>query len=210
MKAQNGHELGRASGRRAPGPTGDTVHMARTMRTILAVAALGVRGLALLLKQLERQAQEQQSQLTPPAAPQSEKTAVMVVDDITGDTLPEDQGQTVRFGLDGQDYEIDLSAERAAEFREAVRSTSTPAVASDQPRRGRPAALQPPRQLDRRPRSATRPRSGNGRGPTAMRCPTVVASHPRCSRPTQPAAEASRRSAGFRMIGRDGCAVSHG
>lgn len=45
----------------------------------------------------------------------------MVVHDISGDTLPENQGQTVRFGLDGQDYEIDLSAEHAAEFRDAVR-----------------------------------------------------------------------------------------
>ena len=92
------------------------------MRTIATVAALGIRGLALLLQQLERQAQEQDHpQQTTRAVPMAKKTVVMVVDDITGDTLPENQGQTVRFGLDGQDYEIDLSAEHAAEFRDAVR-----------------------------------------------------------------------------------------
>jgi hypothetical protein len=51
----------------------------------------------------------------------AKKAVVMVVDDISGDTLPEKQGQTVRFGLDGQDYEIDLSAEHAAGLRDAVR-----------------------------------------------------------------------------------------
>jgi hypothetical protein len=100
---------------------GDTVQMARTMRTLATVAALGIRGLGLLLQHLERQAQEQHAQQTTRAVPLATKTVVMVVDDITGDTLPENQGQTVRFGLDGQDYEIDLSAEHAAEFRDAVR-----------------------------------------------------------------------------------------
>ena len=52
----------------------------------------------------------------------AKKAVVRVVDDISGETLPEKQGQTVRFGLDGQDYEIDLSAEHAAEFRDAMRT----------------------------------------------------------------------------------------
>jgi hypothetical protein len=91
------------------------------MRTLATVAALAIRGLGLLLQQLERQAQEQHAQQTTRAIPLAKKTVVMVVDDLTGDTLPENQGQTVRFALDGQDYEIDLSAERAAEFRAAVR-----------------------------------------------------------------------------------------
>jgi hypothetical protein len=91
------------------------------MRTLATVAALAIRGLGLLLQQLERQAQEQHAQQTTRAIPLAKKTVVMVVDDLTGDTLPENQGQTVRFALDGQDYEIDLSAEHATEFRDAVR-----------------------------------------------------------------------------------------
>jgi hypothetical protein len=55
------------------------------------------------------------------AAPMAQKTVVVVVDDLTGETLPQEQGQTVRFGLDGQAYEIDLSPEHAEELRAAFR-----------------------------------------------------------------------------------------
>jgi hypothetical protein len=115
------------------------------MRTLLTVAALGFRGLALLLQQLERQAQEQHPPQAARAVPLARKTVVTVVDDITGDTLPERQGQTVRFGLDGQDYEIDLSAEHAAEFRGAVRRYihAGRRVGPAQPRRVRDRATAP-------------------------------------------------------------------
>lgn len=91
------------------------------MRTLADAAALGLRVLALLLQQLEKQASSPKSEQANRARPLAKKSVVMVVDDISGDTLPEKQGQTVRFGLDGQDYEIDLSAEHAAELRDAVR-----------------------------------------------------------------------------------------
>jgi hypothetical protein len=45
-------------------------------------------------------------------------TKVLVVDDLTGDELPEGQGQTVSFSLDGTSYEIDLSKDNADQLRE--------------------------------------------------------------------------------------------
>ena len=44
------------------------------------------------------------------------KIHVQLVDDLSG----EDAQETVRFALDGVDYEIDLSAGNAAELREAM------------------------------------------------------------------------------------------
>jgi nucleoid-associated protein Lsr2 len=52
--------------------------------------------------------------------PLAQKMLVVVVDDVSGETLAEDGGQTVSFGLDGQAYEIDLSDENAAQLRRAV------------------------------------------------------------------------------------------
>lgn len=51
----------------------------------------------------------------------AQKTRVIFVDDLSGDELPEGQGQTVTFGLDGTSYEIDLNREHADELREAVK-----------------------------------------------------------------------------------------
>ncbi|WP_222268676.1 histone-like nucleoid-structuring protein Lsr2 [Modestobacter marinus] len=45
------------------------------------------------------------------------KTSVVLVDDLDGET-PADT--TVSFGLDGKSYEIDLSDNNAAEFRDAL------------------------------------------------------------------------------------------
>lgn len=45
------------------------------------------------------------------------KIVYQIVDDIDGSTLEEGVGETVKFGLDGVDYEIDLSDEHAAELR---------------------------------------------------------------------------------------------
>ena len=45
------------------------------------------------------------------------KTSVVLIDDLDGET-PADT--TVRFGLDGKSYEIDLSDNNAAEFRDAL------------------------------------------------------------------------------------------
>lgn len=43
-----------------------------------------------------------------------------LVDDLDGTLLEDGQGETVRFGLDGKAYEIDLSAENAAVLQEAL------------------------------------------------------------------------------------------
>jgi hypothetical protein len=46
----------------------------------------------------------------------AQKVQVLLVDDVDGGTADE----TVQFGLDGSAYEIDLSAENAAAFRDAL------------------------------------------------------------------------------------------
>jgi hypothetical protein len=46
----------------------------------------------------------------------AQRTIVHLVDDVTG----EDADETVAFALDGQPYEIDLSADNAARLRDAL------------------------------------------------------------------------------------------
>jgi hypothetical protein len=46
----------------------------------------------------------------------AQRTIVHLVDDVTG----EDADETVAFALDGQPYEIDLSAENASRLRDAL------------------------------------------------------------------------------------------
>jgi nucleoid-associated protein Lsr2 len=46
----------------------------------------------------------------------AQKVVVSLVDDLAGGTAEE----TVAFGLDGRDYEIDLSSANASKLREAV------------------------------------------------------------------------------------------
>lgn len=48
------------------------------------------------------------------------KMLVQYVDDVDGSLLEEGVGETVRFGLDANDYEIDLSPEHARELRAAL------------------------------------------------------------------------------------------
>lgn len=43
-----------------------------------------------------------------------------LVDDLTGEPIPEGTGDTIRFGYDGTSYEIDLSAENAAQFHDLL------------------------------------------------------------------------------------------
>jgi hypothetical protein len=45
------------------------------------------------------------------------KTSVVLIDDLDGETTAD---TTVSFGLDGKSYEIDLSDDNAAEFRDAL------------------------------------------------------------------------------------------
>ncbi|MGH7961888.1 MAG: histone-like nucleoid-structuring protein Lsr2, partial [Candidatus Binatia bacterium] len=44
----------------------------------------------------------------------AQKVEVLLIDDISGEPADE----TVRFGLDGKDYEIDLTAKHALALRE--------------------------------------------------------------------------------------------
>ncbi|WP_028921475.1 histone-like nucleoid-structuring protein Lsr2 [Pseudonocardia acaciae] len=48
----------------------------------------------------------------------AQKVTVSLVDDLSGDKADE----TVQFGLDGKNYEIDLSSGNAGKLREALRS----------------------------------------------------------------------------------------
>ncbi|OFI39538.1 hypothetical protein BIU82_00200 [Arthrobacter sp. SW1] len=43
-----------------------------------------------------------------------------LVDDLTGETIPEGEGETLHFTYNGSNYEIDLSAENATEFHELL------------------------------------------------------------------------------------------
>jgi hypothetical protein len=49
------------------------------------------------------------------------KTIVHLVDDLDETVIENGNGQTVKFGVDGTDYEIDLTNEHAGELREAFR-----------------------------------------------------------------------------------------
>ena len=46
----------------------------------------------------------------------AKKTFVQLVDDLTGDSIEEGRGRTVRFAFDGAEYEIDLGNEQIEEF----------------------------------------------------------------------------------------------
>ena len=50
----------------------------------------------------------------------AQRTITRLVDDIDGTEIEGDAGQTVKFGLDGRDYEIDLSNENADGLRSAL------------------------------------------------------------------------------------------
>lgn len=46
------------------------------------------------------------------------KTRIILEDDLTGQVLEDGTGETISFGLDGQSFEIDLSAENAGKLRD--------------------------------------------------------------------------------------------
>lgn len=45
---------------------------------------------------------------------------VTLVDDLDGTDIPRGLGETVRFSIDGRNYEIDLSDDNAAALRKAL------------------------------------------------------------------------------------------
>ena len=66
----------------------------------------------------------------------AQKVQTLFVDDLDGS---EAEG-TVRFGLDGTDYEIDLNAKHAQELRDAWHAMWPPAAASAPAPGSQPAA----------------------------------------------------------------------
>ena len=48
------------------------------------------------------------------------KVVYQIIDDLDGSVLPDGLGETLKFGLDGVDYEIDLSNENAELLRESL------------------------------------------------------------------------------------------
>jgi hypothetical protein len=64
----------------------------------------------------------------------AQKVNVLLVDDLDGQSAA---SETVRFGLDGRDLELDLSAENAAEMRETLRKYVDAARKTGSSRQGR-------------------------------------------------------------------------
>jgi Lsr2 len=50
----------------------------------------------------------------------AQRTVVQLTDDLDGKAIPDGKGETVRFGLDSQDYEIDLGEKNAKALRDVV------------------------------------------------------------------------------------------
>ncbi len=50
----------------------------------------------------------------------AQRTIVQLTDDIDGKPIAEGKGETIRFGLDRQDYEIDLGEKNAKAMRDAL------------------------------------------------------------------------------------------
>jgi Lsr2 len=50
----------------------------------------------------------------------AQRTVIQLTDDLDGKPIPDGKGETVRFSLDRQDYEIDLAEKNARALRDAV------------------------------------------------------------------------------------------
>lgn len=50
----------------------------------------------------------------------AQRTIVQLTDDLDGKAIPDGKGETVRFALDRQEYEIDLADKNAKALREAL------------------------------------------------------------------------------------------
>jgi hypothetical protein len=68
------------------------------------------------------------------------RTQVLFVDDLTGDELPDGQGQTVTFSLDGVSYEIDLNKDNADSLRADFKRYTDAGRKIGRQSSGRPAA----------------------------------------------------------------------
>jgi len=50
----------------------------------------------------------------------AQRTIVQLTDDLDGKPIPDGKGETIRFGLDRTDYEIDLTDKNAKALRDAI------------------------------------------------------------------------------------------
>ena len=104
----------------------------------------------------------------------AQKIQTLFIDDIDGGTA---EG-TVRFGLDGTEYEIDLSARHTEELRKVLANY----VAHGRKAAARPGA--PPVAAAPAPALSTPPRSANGRRDTATTSRSAAGSRPTSSSST--------------------------
>lgn len=51
----------------------------------------------------------------------AQRTIVQLTDDLDGTAISEGKGETVRFGVDGAEYEIDLSDKNARSMRDTLK-----------------------------------------------------------------------------------------
>lgn len=51
----------------------------------------------------------------------AQRVEVRLTDDLDGTEIADGKGETVRFGLDGREYEIDLTAKNATSLRKALK-----------------------------------------------------------------------------------------
>lgn len=49
-----------------------------------------------------------------------QRTTVQLIDDIDGTVIPEGEGRTIAFALDGAQYQIDLSDDNIGSFKDAL------------------------------------------------------------------------------------------
>lgn len=52
----------------------------------------------------------------------AQRIITTLIDDLDGTDIPRGLGETVRFGIDGRSYEIDLTDENAEVLRELLRA----------------------------------------------------------------------------------------
>ena len=73
----------------------------------------------------------------------AQRTVIQLTDDLDGRPIPDGKGETIRFSLDRQDYEIDLAEKNAKALRDAVSKYVSAARRAGAARRGRTGGRSP-------------------------------------------------------------------
>jgi hypothetical protein len=73
----------------------------------------------------------------------AQRTVIQLTDDLDGKPIPDGRGETIRFGLDRQDYEIDLAEKNAKALRDALGKYVSAARRAGGTRSGRGRAGRP-------------------------------------------------------------------